>query len=91
MTHQPRHQPIPPLWRCRTCAHPWPCGPARLALLHQYADNHIGLTLHLATLHQQAVTDLHDINPHTGPDPRTLHQRFLGWIPRHHRHTTDGL
>ncbi|SDY10613.1 hypothetical protein SAMN05444365_101687 [Micromonospora pattaloongensis] len=81
MSHTP-HTPLRPIWLCRACAAPWPCGSARLALTAEYADDPVGLCVYLcATLHE-AVADLYRLNPDDGPDPRAVFERFLGWVPR---------
>ncbi len=76
-----RHRYMRPLWLCKSCAGPWPCQPAKLYLLGEYAENRIGLYIHLGTLLYDAVTDLYRLDPNPGPDPRQLHARFLGWLP----------
>ena len=76
------HPPVLPFWLCRTCAAPWPCGQARLLLLHEFGRDRIALSIHLAALYTAAVTDLHRLHPYEGPEPGVLFQRFLGWIPR---------
>jgi hypothetical protein len=78
------HQPIRPIWRCRACAAPWPCGPAKLALLAAHGDSPVALALHLAV----TVRDAMDDTWRTGrrPDPAALHDRFLGWLSRRSAH-----
>lgn len=71
------HLPIRPVWRCRACAAGWPCPPARLTLLSEYAGNRLALTVYLATLMHEAVRDLYEVGHR--PDPRALHERFLAW------------
>ncbi|MFI2709769.1 hypothetical protein ACH495_06515 [Micromonospora sp. NPDC018662] len=43
-----RHAPLKPIWICTACAHPWPCGPARLELAAQYASEPHYLALDMA-------------------------------------------
>lgn len=76
------HLPLRPLWLCRACAAPWPCGPARLALIRGYADNTIGLCIYLCAALHHAVADLYRLNPNDGPDPAALFDRFIGWTRR---------
>jgi hypothetical protein len=76
------HLPVRPIWLCRVCAAPWPCGPARLALTHEYADDRIGLTVYLASLLDEASADLHRLNPQPGPEPDDLYARFVRWARR---------
>jgi len=75
------HTPVRPLWLCRTCAAPWPCGPARLALLHRYAHDRPALPHHLTAAYHEALRDLTTLNPHDGPTPADLYRRFLAWPP----------
>ncbi|MEO3775556.1 hypothetical protein ABGB16_01640 [Micromonospora sp. B11E3] len=80
MVNPPRpHQPIRPLWLCRTCAAPWPCATARLALLREYADDRVALLVYLGGQLHDAADELYRLNPHDGPEPRQLFDRFLGW------------
>ncbi|MFI7607425.1 hypothetical protein ACIBTV_20085 [Micromonospora sp. NPDC049366] len=39
------HLPLRPLWLCRRCGQPWPCGAAKVALLTEYQDNRVSLFL----------------------------------------------
>ncbi|TDB73402.1 hypothetical protein E1165_17420 [Micromonospora sp. KC723] len=32
------HLPMRPLWLCRRCGQPWPCGAAKLALLRRVSE-----------------------------------------------------
>ncbi|MEV2239840.1 hypothetical protein [Micromonospora sp. NPDC049891] len=79
----PGHLPLRPLWLCRVCGQPWPCGRAKLVLLDNYRGNEISLFLYLAGLLQEAIDDLHRANPSTTGDVRDLFDRFLGWPTRH--------
>ena len=66
-----------PAWRCRGCGAPWPCQPARLALLVEYRHDRPGLLVYLATLMVEAGAQLAQLNGHR--PPADLHRRFLGW------------
>ncbi|MFG1954740.1 hypothetical protein [Micromonospora sp. NPDC048830] len=80
MVTPPRpHLPIHPLWLCRACAAPWPCATARLTLLREYAHDRVALLVHLGGQLHDAADDLYRLNPHDGPEPRHLFDRFLGW------------
>ena len=79
----PEHPPLRPLWLCRRCGQPWPCGRARLALLAEYRDNRVGLFVYLAGLLHEAIEDLHRLNPSTTGEVTDLFDRFLGWPARH--------
>ncbi|MEU7573066.1 hypothetical protein [Micromonospora sp. NPDC049240] len=52
-----RHQATRPAWRCRACAAPWPCQPARLRLRREYAHDHPGLAAYLCVLMHDAIAD----------------------------------
>ncbi|MCI4061728.1 flavin reductase [Micromonospora sp. R77] len=71
------HTALPPTWLCRACAHPWPCGPARLSLLREYGHDRVGLLVHLASLMTVAREHLADLDQGTAP---RLKDRFLGWV-----------
>ncbi|MET8362465.1 flavin reductase family protein [Micromonospora sp. NPDC005252] len=64
-----------PLWRCRGCGAPWPCQPARLALLADYRHDRTALLVYLGTLMVEAGDQLARLNGR----PADLHERFLGW------------
>ncbi|MFC0503826.1 hypothetical protein [Micromonospora costi] len=76
------HVALRPIWLCRVCAAPWPCGTARLELRREYVTDPVALRIYLCTLLHDAVADLYQLNPHDGPDPRDLFRRFLAWAPR---------
>ncbi|GLZ57773.1 hypothetical protein [Micromonospora sp. NBRC 107095] len=78
------HPPLRPLWLCRRCGQPWPCGRARIALVAEYRDNRVGLFLYLAGLLHEAIDDLHRLNPSTTRGVSDLFDRFLGWPGRRH-------
>ncbi|TYB96321.1 hypothetical protein FXF53_22370 [Micromonospora sp. WP24] len=80
------HLPLRPLWLCRVCGQPWPCGRAKLALLTSYQGSRLNLLLYLAGCLHEAIDDLHRLNPSTTGDVRKLFDRFLGWPVRHRRH-----
>ncbi|WP_234359579.1 hypothetical protein [Plantactinospora sp. BC1] len=69
-----------PLWLCRTCAHPWPCGRAKLDLLAEYQGSRVSLCLYLATLLCDAIDDLLKLNPSVTGSTADLFDRFLGWL-----------
>lgn len=75
-----RHQPMRPMWRCRVCAAPWPCQPARISLLNQYNRRLVDLCQYLAGQYLKAIEDLIRVNPNHLPS--NLHLRFLGWPTR---------
>ncbi|PSK61904.1 hypothetical protein B0E53_06202 [Micromonospora sp. MH33] len=78
---QPAHLPIRPLWLCRACGSPWPCAQARLLLKAEYADHPVDLAVYLSGLYHEATHDLFRLNPHDGPTPRDLFDRFVAWGP----------
>ncbi|MFC0004330.1 hypothetical protein [Micromonospora siamensis] len=73
------HTPLRPLWLCRSCAAPWPCAPARLRLIQEYADDRVALLVYLGGMLHDAAGELHRLHPDDGPDPARLFARFLGW------------
>ncbi|MDG4829083.1 hypothetical protein O7627_07165 [Solwaraspora sp. WMMD1047] len=91
IAQQPRaHVPQRPLWLCRRCAQPWPCGEARLALLHEYADDPARLRIYLTSCMHDALADLLKLNPETAPTAETTFTRFLAWTaPRAARDAAD--
>ncbi|WP_433342594.1 flavin reductase [Micromonospora sp. CA-111912] len=76
--HGSQHLPIRPLWLCRRCGAPWPCGPARLSLLAEYQGNRTALLFYLAMLKEEANVHLTSLNP--SAPPRDLTNRFLSWV-----------
>ncbi|MFF5175969.1 hypothetical protein ACFY3U_25545 [Micromonospora sp. NPDC000089] len=79
------HTPLRPMWCCRACGQPWPCGRARLLLKTEYADNPIGLSLYLCGLLYEAARDLYRLHPDDGPSPTELFDRFVAWGPYRRR------
>ncbi|QGN49849.1 hypothetical protein GKC29_25500 [Micromonospora sp. WMMC415] len=77
------HLPLRPLWLCRRCGQPWPCGSAKLALLAEYQDNRVSLFLYLAGCLHEAIDDLHRLNPAETGSAAEVFDRFLGWPARH--------
>lgn len=73
------HAPLRPLWICRSCAQPWPCGTARVRLLVEYRNDPVGLHLYLGWALFTAIEELYKLNPQPGPDPAVMHPRFLHW------------
>ncbi|GIG91273.1 hypothetical protein [Plantactinospora endophytica] len=69
------HTHTRPLFRCRACGAPWPCGRARLVLTAMYRDDPQGLRDHLTARLVAALAD----QPQA--DPVALAARFLDWIP----------
>ncbi|MGI5213775.1 hypothetical protein [Plantactinospora sp. CA-290183] len=76
---QPVHTPRRPIWLCRICAVDWPCLTARSLLTIEYVNDPIALHVYLASMLQDAMDDLHLLNPNPGPDPARMYARFLGW------------
>ncbi|WP_405105666.1 hypothetical protein OG559_19300 [Micromonospora sp. NBC_01405] len=82
MTDTRPHPPLRPLWLCRVCLAPWPCPPARDALLVAYAGDRVGLCLFLAWRMFDADADLRALHPADPPPPTELFRRFLRWTRR---------
>lgn len=79
------HTPLRPIWLCRACGQPWPCGRAKLALVTEYDGNPVSLFLYLASLLHDAIDDLHKLNPTTTGCASDMFDRFLGGPARHTR------
>ncbi|MCG5453233.1 hypothetical protein [Micromonospora hortensis] len=75
------HTPLRPMWCCRADGQHWPCGDARLRLKAEFGDNPIGLAIFLVGMYYEATKDLYHLNPHDGPSPTDLFQRFVAWGP----------
>ncbi|MDG4799893.1 hypothetical protein [Micromonospora sp. WMMD980] len=75
------HTPLRPMWFCRADGRQWPCAEARLRLRAEFADNLPGLAIYLAGMQYEATRDLYHLNPHDGPSPRELFDRFVAWGP----------
>ncbi|RKN39420.1 hypothetical protein D7223_29290 [Micromonospora endolithica] len=73
-----RHVAARPAWRCRVCAAPWPCQPAKLALRDEYPDDLVGLSVYLCVLLHEAASDWARVRT-SPPDPAELFRRFVGW------------
>ncbi|MEV6707964.1 hypothetical protein [Micromonospora wenchangensis] len=81
------HVAARPAWRCRACAAPWPCQPAKLSLRREYAHDRPALAIYLCLLMHDAITDALRVG--TGPvDPAAYFTRFLAWT-RHDRPPPD--
>ena len=73
------HLPQRPLWLCRVCAGPWPCGEARLALIREHADDLAYLRIYLASQMHEALRDLTRLNPSEAPTAKATFDRFIAW------------
>lgn len=72
------HTPIRPIWLCRACGHPWPCGDAKLALLAEYERDRVSLFVYVAGALGDAADDLAKLGA-DGPNDEELFDRFLCW------------
>jgi hypothetical protein len=54
------------------------CPTARLMLKAEYENKMPSLSIYLAGLLYEAMRDLYHLNPHDGPSPRALYDRFVG-------------
>lgn len=79
------HVPLRPIWLCRACGLPWPCGRAKLDLLAEYHDSMVSLFLYLASQFHDAIDDLHKVNAGVCGSVAGLFDRFLSWPARHTR------
>lgn len=66
-----------PLWMCRNCGQPWPCGSARLSLLAEYEGNRAALILYLSAQLAEARDQLGQLGDNISPADLT--DRFIGW------------
>lgn len=71
--------PIRPIWLCRSCGAPWPCGPARISIINEFRHETSGLSIHLVGALFEDTKDLYKLNPQPGPDIVELFVRFVGW------------
>ncbi|MEU7570365.1 hypothetical protein [Micromonospora sp. NPDC049240] len=78
---QAPHTPTRPMWFCRVDGQPWPCPEARLRLRVEFEGALPALTIYLAGMLYEAMKDLFHLNPHDGPTPQALYERFVGWTP----------
>lgn len=81
--HGPRrpqlHVPRRPLWLCRACAQPWPCGEARVRLIREYAHDRVALRIYLASRMHESIDDLLTLDPQGAPTAEAFFARFLAW------------
>jgi hypothetical protein len=70
-----RHSPARS-YRCQTCQDPWPCAPARLALLVGFRGDRVGLMMYLASHLARAMQALPDTHP------ALIAGQLLYWVPR---------
>lgn len=77
----PPHTPLRPTWACRACGQPWPCPQARLLLKVEYESALAALSIYLSGLMFEAMRDLFHLNPHDGPSPQEMFDRFVAWGP----------
>lgn len=77
MTARP-HLPMRPAYLCCACGAPWPCSPAKLALLAEYHGNRLSLVFYLVVAMRELVSDTLALGRQ--PDLARLHRRFLGWL-----------
>jgi len=73
------HTPQRPLWLCRRCAQPWPCGQAKVDLLRELATESTYLRIYLASQMHEALRDLNALTPYEMPTPEAVWNRFLSW------------
>lgn len=73
------HLPLRPIWLCRVCAAPWPCGSARLMLRSQYTNDRVALSVYMASMLGEASDDLRRLNPQSELDQVAIFGRFMGW------------
>jgi hypothetical protein len=75
------HVPQRPLWLCRNCAQPWPCGRAKIELLREHATDPTHLRIYLCSQLHEALRDLRALRPDDRlPTPAETFNRFLSWV-----------
>ncbi|MBF9132337.1 hypothetical protein I0C86_25810 [Plantactinospora sp. S1510] len=70
-----RHHPAES-YQCQTCDDPWPCAPARLALLIGFKGDRVGLSMYLAAHLARALQAQPDTHP------ALIAGQLLYWLPR---------
>ncbi|MDG4834446.1 hypothetical protein O7627_34830 [Solwaraspora sp. WMMD1047] len=73
------HQPQRPLWICRRCAQPWPCGQAKLDLRREFGADRAALRIHLTNQMYEALRDRYALTPYEMLTPAEVWHRFLAW------------
>ncbi|GID43512.1 hypothetical protein Aca07nite_07870 [Actinoplanes capillaceus] len=64
-------------WDCRVCERPWPCAPAKVALIEEHrADSSVLLLYLVATFYEARNSYLHQ------QEPADLYGRFVIWAVR---------
>lgn len=77
------HNPIRPTWRCGGCTAEWPCLPAKILLLAEFAGRRIHLRMTLGAYFSDALMDLTEGTERNSRDLyEALHKRFFGWLTR---------
>ena len=82
------HLPGRPHWRCRACGAHWPCQPAKLALLREYAGHTLALIFYLVITMREAEEDM--IKLGFTPDLAAMNVRFVRWISHPLRQSGGG-
>lgn len=72
MNADAEHSPDQPSWKCRVCGKPWPCEPARGALMLE--GDGVTRSVYLSVQLRIALMDM----PTEPADE--LYRRFLGWV-----------
>ena len=76
------HLPARPSWQCRACGHPWPCERAKKALLAEYQDRPVELSLYQSACLHAAIDDLRALTVAKADGCADVFDRFLGWTRR---------
>ncbi|MGI5152513.1 flavin reductase [Plantactinospora sp. CA-294935] len=63
-------------YQCETCCDPWPCAPARLALLVGFKGDRVGLMMYLGVHLTRALQSMPDTHP------ALIAGQLLNWVPR---------
>jgi hypothetical protein len=65
------HDPLRPLWDCRSCGKTWPCAPARESLSRKM--DRVALAIYMWLNLEDAVVEL------SATPPSELFDRFIAW------------
>ncbi|GAB3808236.1 hypothetical protein GCM10027605_40270 [Micromonospora zhanjiangensis] len=76
----PRHPPLRPSWRCRTCGHLWPCESAKADVIDELNGDMVAVAVFMAASMSEAMHDLMRLTPDDMPTPAEVWDRFLQWL-----------
>lgn len=68
---QEKHLPDRPFWECRSCLRPWPCAPAKAALLSELGR--VEVAVYMWQCLEEAASDRLPV------PPDQMFPRFIAW------------